>query len=821
MLKEMKKNVTLILSLLFSMALFGQTERLGFSKPKALSVQKSSLSTTVLKSAPLITQKLMQTTVPNREVCKYSYDAKGNMTVKEVYGWNGSSWMPTNKAMFSYDANGNQTMESYYMWDAPNSRWTGNNKVVFAYDNNGNKTLEEYYNSWNASNNTWVGSNKSEHYYSSNNEEIGSAYYSWNSGWVGEGKDVTLLDANNHEIGNMSYAWDAVSKSWINEQKVDYTLNADFNITYASVYSWDAVNQTWVLVAKADDVVFDGNKNMLSYKRYAWNSPNWELAYKEEMTYNANNQQTLSLGSTWDKVNLVWVNSYKSEETYDANNNRTSDAEFEWNGSEWIGQGGKMVWEYDANKNVTLEARYVWEAATKTWIGEWKNERAFDANKNQTMYAWYNWDAVAKSWLAQGKDAYTFDANKNVTSKISYSWNSALPGWVPNYKHEFAFDANGNQTTFISYGWNVNVWSPVEKIEYLFDTNVSANTIAYPNDFNFKYKVTGANYFNQNNSNWVQSNQGVYDYSTGTQKNVAFVIASVNNWDPFMEKLKTTYQDFSINPVICEAGIGTSVAITSSDLVVLSNYVGSGAAGVVELRGISKPMLMMMAHTLKNSSSSWSWVNSSTSGTTTYGDAYMDAKMIVDGASLNHPIFTGITLGADNSLPVNTVSTGVVGNDKGINYANSGTWTMSAGSLTKIATPSTVSTASSIFEITAGSTVTQGVLNTTIPNKFLFVGFSSAAAWNYNADCVKLLMNSCYYLTGLSIPTRVSNVSAAKPSLNIAVENGQIVIAENGPAIIVAVDGRVMNVQAPITVPVSKGIYIVKVGNVATKILVK
>ena len=97
---------------------------------------------------------------------------------------------------------------------------------------------------------------------------------------------------------------------------------------------------------------------------------------------------------------------------------------------------------------------------------------------------------------------------------------------------------------------------------------------------------------------------------------------------------------------------------SSFDLVIFSEVAGSEDPGVLELKGLNKPFIMMKVHSYKNAAAAWNWSNSETA----YNQSATDTKLVVSDKT--HPVFAGVNWINGNEVQVLSTVSGL----KGITY---------------------------------------------------------------------------------------------------------------------------------------------------------
>jgi pectate lyase len=190
------------------------------------------------------------------------------------------------------------------------------------------------------------------------------------------------------------------------------------------------------------------------------------------------------------------------------------------------------------------------------------------------------------------------------------------------------------------------------------------------------------------------------------------------------------------NFTITEVNSGTGGNDYSSyDVVIFSEVAGSEDPGVLELKGLNKPFIMMKVHSYKVASAAWSWSNSETA----YNQSTTETKVVVTDKT--HPVFAGVNF--INGNEVQLLSS--VGGLKGITYMDPTQFkNVTGGTIKSLATVGGQASQVSILEIPAGTTVA----GTPINQKFIQIGINSASYAQVTGDGITIIKNACLYLTG-------------------------------------------------------------------------
>ena len=166
------------------------------------------------------------------------------------------------------------------------------------------------------------------------------------------------------------------------------------------------------------------------------------------------------------------------------------------------------------------------------------------------------------------------------------------------------------------------------------------------------------------------------------------------------------------------------------DLIVISSVPTSSLQGVLELKGIDKPVVLLKPFLLKNGA--WGW-----------GTAKNTSDMRMKVIMPEHPIFDNVEI-TDGQLEFfSTVST------NGVTLMDS--WNDSP-QLTEIATPVSMG-GQSIFELPVGGTYS----GTTLTHPLLCIGLSEYSLSNITFAGRQVVINACYHLLGKT-PTGIGRI---------------------------------------------------------------
>ena len=168
-----------------------------------------------------------------------------------------------------------------------------------------------------------------------------------------------------------------------------------------------------------------------------------------------------------------------------------------------------------------------------------------------------------------------------------------------------------------------------------------------------------------------------------------------------------------------------SVDYNAYELLVISPTPNSSAAGLATLRDYQKPMVLLKPFLLKPNV--WSW-----------GSAINTQDLSMAVSQPQHPLFQGLTI-TDNQLQVfaecNTNAVTAITD-----------WTLPQGTPQTLATPESLSTASSVA---------------ILPSNIIMIGVSEYSTTYLTTDGKQLIENAILYQLGVEIPTRYEKTKSS------------------------------------------------------------
>ena len=243
----------------------------------------------------------------------------------------------------------------------------------------------------------------------------------------------------------------------------------------------------------------------------------------------------------------------------------------------------------------------------------------------------------------------------------------------------------------------------------------------------------------------------------GTKKKVAYVTDATETTYANDTKILAALKA-DANLEITEVSSATSGHDYSGyDMILFSEIPNSVDPGVAELKGQSKPFLMMKVHAYKVATGAWGW----SSSTSAYGQNATATNITV--LDKTHPIFKDVTWVNTNEVQMLSA----VSSSKGLTYMNPASFSsVSGGTITSLANVKDQTAQISILEIPAGTTVA----GTLVPKKFIQIGINGSSYANVTTDAVSIVKNACYYLLDLLTVVKPENSTSKTIKSNFVLE---------------------------------------------------
>lgn len=246
--------------------------------------------------------------------------------------------------------------------------------------------------------------------------------------------------------------------------------------------SYNYVLDQWEINFK-NEYTYNNDENLVLHHRFIWNNnaQRWTAHLKYEYTYDNEGSLTQYMLSTWYSSIQDWTPNIKYEYTYDGNGKLVSYLQTRRDDNTQIWENSiRREYTYDNNDNLTSYINLDWDDDTQTWVNFTKREYTYDNNGNLILYTNLDWDNNAMYWKNDRKRKYTYDNEERLISYLISTWDDVDQQWFSSYREEYAYDNEENLTTV----WLYHLKGPVEilmhKNEYAYDNSYTYDELIIP-----------------------------------------------------------------------------------------------------------------------------------------------------------------------------------------------------------------------------------------------------------------------------------------------------------------------------------------------------
>jgi hypothetical protein len=252
----------------------------------------------------------------------YSYDASGNTSLIQQYYWNGVSTGtgPFHREEFYYNEKNLLTWHLIYEIDedSPYKTILPKTKYLFVYDEWNRKTMESLF-GWDTDHIKWDPDTSYKEEYIYNLTGQLARINSYGYGLDAKRFPNTIIDYSLNSTTNCLtalkksyYNWD---EQWGLSDSSLYNLNNDSLCTQLDFYQYNSTNSSWYKLSKTE---FNyNNKGLMISKSYgSYLLGNYVPYWKEEYTYNKNDQLIFEIQVNWNEATQAWKKLYSSKYFY-------------------------------------------------------------------------------------------------------------------------------------------------------------------------------------------------------------------------------------------------------------------------------------------------------------------------------------------------------------------------------------------------------------------------------------------------------------------------------------------------------------------------
>jgi len=313
----------------------------------------------------------------------YAFDNNQNQTQMLRQNWDNTNNLFVNIRIwnYTYNADNQNTQIISSVWSQVLNSWVLDGRETYTYDTQGNNTvilIEE----WNTGSNAWVNWVRLDRTYDANGNKTEEFRRAWNTGtgsWQNSSLELMEYDVNNNQIEFVRQDWNTVSSAWLFDYKQEMTYNANNQLTQILWQEYDLIAATW------------------------------ENYNKRTMQYDLGGKKVQEISQSWNEFTNDWTGGQRFSFTYNGNNLLIQSLIQNYNTqtSSWDINIGKSDYIYDANGNNTLIDGKSWNTLLANWENSFQQIREFDGNDFMVVFEFKSgWNAAADYYDSHTRQEY-------------------------------------------------------------------------------------------------------------------------------------------------------------------------------------------------------------------------------------------------------------------------------------------------------------------------------------------------------------------------------------------------------------------------------
>lgn len=242
----------------------------------------------------------------------------------------------------------------------------------------------------------------------------------------------------------------------------------------------------------------DANDYIQHIQGELWNIENseWNTEGQVFYTITADGYIDTVVNQQWDSATQGWVNSSNTIWAYNSNDQILLTSSQIWTGSAWQNVT-KTSYTYNGQSQLASSLQQGWSVATNAWVDNVQTSYTNDSVGNATQSVSQYYNPVLGTWVLSQRHTNTYNTDNTISHNLVEANNSGV--WV-NSSQTNSFYENGKITEAITDMWINNVWSPYNRVTYLYNAlgikeqNISKVSV-YPNPATDKIYVSAPETF--------------------------------------------------------------------------------------------------------------------------------------------------------------------------------------------------------------------------------------------------------------------------------------------------------------------------------------
>ncbi|MFH1121056.1 MAG: T9SS type A sorting domain-containing protein [Bacteroidota bacterium] len=279
---------------------------------------------------------------------------------------------------------------------------------------------------------------------------------------------------------------------------------------------YDEATSQW-LNRSMNEFGYDANGNNTSDIFYTWNAENelYEKSLKQEFTFD-NSGLAEQLSYEWDAGTSSWVLLFRWLYSYNGDGYMSMAYSYYWTGSVWE-MAGRDQRTYDEEGQVVLQVLSWWDGSGSQWVNSNKIENTYNSDGTLSVSTESNWDLITNEWIFINMDEYSYN-DGYLIQQNTLTWNTLMSRWENETQVVFSYDSFMNIILSQEYAWDGSQWVDAWKSEMTYNNDFTADQLILPWFFSeaegeLQHMLTGITEFGFNGLSYELTTRSMFNYS--------------------------------------------------------------------------------------------------------------------------------------------------------------------------------------------------------------------------------------------------------------------------------------------------------------------
>lgn len=250
--------------------------------------------------------------------------------------------------------------------------------------------------------------------------------YSYKSGYTLFSKTTNTFYLNDSVVFFRQYFWADSTNQW--------NIYSSTHFTYNTSIARDSVRETQIDTGSGlknyeqDIYLYNAASNIATMFKHSWTGVSWFNGDSISYTYDASNDLTNVLSTTFQISTGSYVNRTQS------------------------------IYSYNPGRQLTKAIIQNWDLLASTWNASERDIYTYDGTGNLSTIVRYMPDASGRLVISS-KDSSSFDASKNLIAQVNMTYDTTTHMFINNSMYTISYDTSNRPLVYTTQSWNGSAWS--------------------------------------------------------------------------------------------------------------------------------------------------------------------------------------------------------------------------------------------------------------------------------------------------------------------------------------------------------------------------